>query len=198
MHDDELSVPKRVIAVEIRIDVELKNELLPAVLVTQTASGSDYEALRAKHLQKYLPIRTINEGTSRHYCTKKSELKAAKKIARKLLSNLGYTVYTGGRREIYVVSLTSFDSEKWVYVGETGISITKRIQQHKAGGKSAAKVWNRMEKRIPALEPKRTYWSTEDSENAETEWGLHLYALGFRVVGPRGFNRKTGQPDFEK
>lgn len=198
MRKSDLSHPRRVISVEIGLDIELKNDSYPAVLVTHTSRDDDQGALSSKRLQKYFPARVIAEGSSDHFHSNKEEVTSAKRRARRLLSDIGYTVYSGAARKIYVVSLAPIDSNTWFYVGETGIRIEERIQQHKAGGKTAAKVWRRMEERVPSLEPSTTYWSIEDSRNAEIEWGLHLYSLGYRVIGPKGFDRKSGAPLPEK
>lgn len=190
----KLKRPRRVIAIHISPEVGLGEERPNTIFVTSTTSINDQSALSVRRIKKLNPIGLVSSGVTDGFIHYKSELVTAKLKAKKSLSEMGYSIFTGSPRRVYVIALDSIDNEAWLYVGQTGISIEERIKQHKSGGRISSRVWSRMAQRVPSLEPDQTYWSVEDAEKAEVNWGLHLNSLGYRVVGPKGFSRRTGQP----
>ena len=182
-----LSTPQRVITFVLPDLVERKNPEFPVVHVAHIPSTEDRLPRKGNGV-KGAAIEVLEEGTGTIFYTTTHSLKEAKKATRAELSSLGYTVYTGGPRRIYVLEFNSpfrGDSENtWLYVGETGKSVEARVAQHFSGIK-AAKYWQQLLKRRPDLEPDKEFWSVEDSTEAEREWGRMLEEAGYRVRGPR-------------
>ncbi len=182
-----LSSPQRVITYVLTDIVERKNPELPVVHVGQTQSTEDRAPRKVNGIRS-AAVGVLEQGTGTIFYTTTHSLKEAKKETRAELSSLGYTVYTGGPRRIYVLEFVSpfrGDSENtWLYVGETGKSVEARVAQHFSGIK-AAKYWQELLKRRPDLEPDKEFWSVEDSTEAEREWGQMLEEAGYRVRGPQ-------------
>lgn len=185
-----LPLPQRVITYVLSDIVGRKNPQFPIVHVAHTPSTDDRVPRKGAGIKSAV-VDVLEEGTGTVFYTQTHSLKEAKKAIRAELSSLGYTVYTGGSRRIYVLEFASpfrGDSEHtWLYVGETGKRVEDRIAQHFSGIK-AAKYWQTLHRRRPDLEPDKEYWSVEDSTEAEEEWGRILEKAGYRVRGPKNGN----------
>lgn len=199
--DGLLKTPERVITYVLTDLVQPKNPNFPVVHVSSTESETDVIPRKKSRINKFV-TGVLAGGTSNLFHTKRESLMRAKKETREELSRLGFTVYVGGPRRIYVIEYDpSFHSERsrtWLYVGETGQPIEERIEQHFSGHKKASKHWQKLLRRRPDLEPPSEYWSSEDSTEAETNWALFLSNSGYLIRGPEGFDPKTGLPHESK
>lgn len=199
--DGFLATPKRVITYVLTELVQPKNQNFPVVHVSSTSSETDGIPRKKSGINGYV-TGVLAVGTSNLFHTKKDSLSQAKKETREELSRLGFTVYVGGPRRIYVIeydpSFHPEPSQTWLYVGETGQPIEERLEQHFSGHKKASKHWQKLLRRRPDLEPPSEYWSSEDSTEAETKWALSLSKSGYLIRGPEGFDPKTGLPHESK
>lgn len=194
--EPQLGVPKRVITYVLEGLVTQKNPEKPVITVSSTTSSTD-KLPRGQSTVARHAVRVLAEGTSDLFYSSLRNLNQARARTREMLSDKGYTVYTGGPRRIYVIefeaSWKSLDADTWLYVGETGLLVEHRIHQHFTG-KRAARDWKHLSRRRPDLEPKAEYWSVEDSTRAEEAWGRFLSAQGYKIRGPKGFKFRSGLP----
>lgn len=192
----QLGVPKRVITYILQDFVPRKSPEYPVVHVSSTSSSVD-TLPRGRSAVARQVVDVLAVGTDRAFHRYSIDLRQSKARTRKFLSDLGYTVYTGGPRRVYVIEFDSSwktaDSDMWLYVGETGQSVEHRVQQHLSGEK-AARGWRGLGRRRPDLEPEVEYWSVEDSIQAEKAWAMLLSAQGYKIRGPEGFNYRSGSP----
>jgi len=199
--DGLLTTPERVITYILTDLVQPKNPYFPVVQVSSTSSETDEIPRKKSRINKHV-TGVLAVGTSNLFHTKHESLRQAKKETREELSRLGFTVYVGGPRRIYVIeydpSFHAEQSKTWLYVGETGQTIEERLEQHFSGHKKASRHWEKLLRRRPDLEPPSEYWSNEDSTEAETKWALFLSNSGYLIRGPEGFDPKTGLPHESK
>ena len=197
----DLEQPARVITYVLRDIVPRKNPDFPVVQVTKTSQSRDQVALRQgkESGAKSARLSVLEEGTGSVFYTKKESLKEAIAQTKQELSQQGYTVRSGDTaHRIYVIryqhDAPGKPGDNWVYVGQTTKSRDERLSEHQNGIRPARGDARFLVSRAPELEPGAVYYSTEDAENAEFEWGLLLNARGYFVRGPSGFDRKTGAP----
>ena len=188
-----LSRPQRVITYVLSDLVERKNPAFPVVHVSHTPDENEVRPLTKSEVKRAV-VDVLAEGTGSIFYTTRRSLAEAKQATRAELSKLGYTVHSSGPRRLYVIEYSSpfrGDHENtWLYVGETGIDVEERVQQHFSGTK-AAKYWQHLARHRPDLEPKEQYWSVEDSTEAEQNLGRALEESGYRVRGPKGFGKPS-------
>lgn len=191
----ELQSPKRVITFVLEDNTERKNPDFPVVFVSHTSHPVDKLPQTGWFAGRAVAV--LAEGTSQEFHHDKESLRDAKKSVRRELSGQGFTVFSGGPRYVYVIQFKSpfrGDADNtWLYVGETGRPIAKRVRQHLSGGPKQARFWNHMSHRRPDLEPGIAYWSVEDSQEAEKNWAMTLSRRGFKIRGPEGFEGRRGR-----
>lgn len=107
------------------------------------------------------------------------------------LAHRGFSVNPsdGSTYRLYVVNLDSNglrpESPRCVYVGQTSIEVTRRVQQHRRGYK-AAKVASAFREINWTLTPSTTEFHSQwDAVAAETALGRKLQTSGYQVWGPQ-------------
>ena len=118
-------------------------------------------------------------------------------LANEVRQDFAYRGYTVNPRRdqnyrLYVVDLDAtvlgFAGKKCVYVGQTSMSINRRINQHLCGYK-ASKVAHAFLGPNRALEPTdKIFHSQWDAVAEETQFGKELQRQGFLVWGPQGLD----------
>jgi len=116
--DGLLTTPERVITYTLTDLVQPKNPNFPVVHVSSTSSETDVIPQKKSRINKHV-TGVLAVGTSNLFHTKHESLRQAKKETREELSRLGFTVYVGGPRRIYVIeydpSFHAEQSETWLF-----------------------------------------------------------------------------------